>query len=43
MRLFLREGERLKRREAAKRARLTRAAVWGSDEGFDEIISGLDD
>jgi hypothetical protein len=42
MTLFLREGQKLQQRQAAKHAQLTRAAVWAEQDAFDKLIDGLE-
>lgn len=42
MTLFLREGETLQRRNAAREAQLTRTTVWADEEVFGEMISRLE-
>lgn len=43
MRLFLREGEEIKRKALARHARMTRAAMWSEGDDFSKMMAHLED
>lgn len=43
MRIFLREGERVKRKSLAQQARVMRAAMWSEGDAFEDQIGPLEE